>query len=159
MAKIESYPLHGGQLQQIAERFGIPVAQLLDFSANINPDGPPSSVLSTLRASLDDLSALTEYPDLQLTEIKQAIASYARVDTVNIIVAKPVPAAPEGSLELELHRLGHPYLFLDAETLGDARLGALSIRLPKYDSNKVAEPDDVYSGLLFIDRMNRATHV
>jgi threonine-phosphate decarboxylase len=86
-AKIESYPSHGGQLRQIAERFGIPVSQLLDFSANINPDGPPSSVLATLRASLDDLTALTEYPDLQLTEIKEAIAGYARLDTRNIIVA------------------------------------------------------------------------
>ena len=61
--------------------------ELLDFSANINPEGPPSSVLSTLRASLDDRSVLTEYPDLQLTEIKRAIASYARVDTSNITVA------------------------------------------------------------------------
>jgi len=73
--------------------------------------------------------------------------------------AKPIPAAPEDSLELELHRLGHPYLFLDAGTLGDERLGTLSIRLPKYDSNKVVAPNHVYSGLLFIDRMNRATHV
>jgi threonine-phosphate decarboxylase len=87
MAKTESYPLHGGQLQQIAERFSIPVSELLDFSANINPDGPPSSVWSSLRASLDDHSALTEYPDLQLTELKQAIASYARVDAHNITVA------------------------------------------------------------------------
>ena len=87
IGKTESYPLHGGQLQQIAERFGIPLSQLLDFSANINPDGPPSSVLSTLRASLDDLSALTEYPDLQLTELKQAIAGCARIHTPNVTVA------------------------------------------------------------------------
>jgi erythromycin esterase len=73
--------------------------------------------------------------------------------------SRPVPAAPDGSLELELHRLGHPYVFLDAGTLGDARLGTLSIRLPKYDSNTVAAPDRVYSGLIFIDRMKRATHV
>jgi threonine-phosphate decarboxylase len=85
--KTESYPLHWGQLQQIAERFGIPLSQLLDFSANINPDGPPSSVLSTLRASLDDLSALTEYPDLQLTELKQAIAGCAWIHTPNVTVA------------------------------------------------------------------------
>ncbi len=73
--------------------------------------------------------------------------------------SKPVPAAPEGSLELELHRLGQPYLFLDAGTLGDARVRALSIRMPKYDSNRVAAPERVYSGLIFIDRMKRATHV
>jgi threonine-phosphate decarboxylase len=87
MTKIESYPLHGGQLQQIAERFGMPVSELLDFSANVNPEGPPPSVLSTLRASLDDLSTLTEYPDLQLTNLKASIARYAGVATQNITVA------------------------------------------------------------------------
>jgi threonine-phosphate decarboxylase len=87
IAKTEPYPLHGGQLQQIAERVGIPLSRLLDFSANINPEGPPSSVLSTLRASLDDLSALTDYPDLQQTELKQAIAAYAHVARANITAA------------------------------------------------------------------------
>lgn len=87
MAKIESYPLHGGQLRQISERFGIPASELLDFSANINPEGPPPSVLSTLCASLNDPSVLTEYPDLQLTELKRAIATHARVDASNITIA------------------------------------------------------------------------
>lgn len=79
--------MHGGQLRQIAERFGVPVAELLDFSANINPEGPPPSVLSTLRTSLDDLSTLAEYPDLQLTDLKISIARYAGVDVQNITVA------------------------------------------------------------------------
>lgn len=68
---IESPPVHGGQLRTLAERFGIPASQLIDFSANINPDGPPSKVLSALRASLDDLSVLTNYPDLHESELKQ----------------------------------------------------------------------------------------
>ncbi|MEI9979404.1 MAG: threonine-phosphate decarboxylase [Edaphobacter sp.] len=87
MTKIESYPLHGGQLQQIAERFGVPLSELLDFSANINPEGPPPSVLSTLRASLDDPSTLTEYPDLQLTDLRISISRYVGVDTQSITVA------------------------------------------------------------------------
>jgi threonine-phosphate decarboxylase len=87
MAKIESYPLHGGQLHQIAKRFGIPVPKLLDFSANINPDGPPSSVVTTLRTSLDDLSVLTEYPDLQLIDLKISIARYTATEPQNITVA------------------------------------------------------------------------
>jgi threonine-phosphate decarboxylase len=49
---IEVVPLHGGQLLQIAARFNIPSSQLVDFSASINPDGPPPPVLSTLRTSL-----------------------------------------------------------------------------------------------------------
>jgi threonine-phosphate decarboxylase len=82
-----AYPLHGGQLRQIAERFGIAPSQLLDFSANINPAGPPPAVLSTLRTSLDDLSTLTEYPDLQEFELKQSISRYAGVAPENIAVA------------------------------------------------------------------------
>lgn len=87
MTHLESYPLHGGQLRQISKSFGIPVAELLDFSANINPSGPPPSVLSTLRACLDDLTILTDYPDLQQTELKQSLASYAGTHETNVVVA------------------------------------------------------------------------
>jgi len=87
MTKFESYPLHGGQLQHIAERFGIAAPLLLDFSANINPEGPPPAVVATLRTCLNDLSVLTEYPDLQLTELKRTLARYAGVNQKNIIVA------------------------------------------------------------------------
>jgi len=87
MSQSELYPLHGGQLRQIAERFGIARAQLLDFSANINPDGPPASVLAAIREGLDDLSMLTDYPDLEEAELKQSIARYAKVRPQNIIVA------------------------------------------------------------------------
>ena len=87
MTKVDSYPLHGGQLHHIAKRFGIAAPLLLDFSANINPEGPPPAVITTLRACLDDLSTLTYYPDLQQTQLKRAIATYACVDPQNIIVA------------------------------------------------------------------------
>jgi len=80
-------PLHGGQLRQISERFNIPVSQLMDFSANINPDGPPPAVLSTLRTSLEDTSLLTAYPDLEQTGLKQSIALYAGVRPKNIAFA------------------------------------------------------------------------
>jgi threonine-phosphate decarboxylase len=80
-------PLHGGQLRAISERFGIPVSELIDFSANINPEGPPPAVLATLRASLDDASMLTAYPDLEETELRQAIAGYAGVREQHVAVA------------------------------------------------------------------------
>jgi threonine-phosphate decarboxylase len=83
----ELYPLHGGQLRQIACRFSLSISELLDFSANINPAGPPEAVLSTLRASLDDLSVLTEYPDLQEIALKRSIAHYVGVGEEHIVVA------------------------------------------------------------------------
>jgi threonine-phosphate decarboxylase len=80
-------PLHGGQLDQIADRFGLPLSGLLDFSANINPEGPPAAVLSCLRASLDDPAVLTQYPDLSERDLKESLANYAQVGVENITVS------------------------------------------------------------------------
>jgi threonine-phosphate decarboxylase len=84
---MELRPLHGGQLRQIADHFGIPVSQLLDFSSNINPEGPPAAVLSCLRASLDNPSVITNYPDLDEIELRQCLARYAGIRPENIAVA------------------------------------------------------------------------
>lgn len=80
-------PIHGGQLRQIAARFGIPAEQLVDFSANINPAGPPSSVLTAIRGAIERASNLATYPDLELVELKLAIAKYAGVQLENVAVA------------------------------------------------------------------------
>ena len=69
-------PTHGGQLRQIAHTYGLDPATILDFSANINPEGPPSSVLTALRQSLDDPATLVSYPDLELLELRTAIAHH-----------------------------------------------------------------------------------
>jgi threonine-phosphate decarboxylase len=80
-------PSHGGQLQYIADKFAIPVSTLLDFSANINPEGPPLAVHTTLRQALDEPSVLTAYPELGETALRKAIARYAGVRPENIVVA------------------------------------------------------------------------
>jgi threonine-phosphate decarboxylase len=82
-----SLPPHGGQLRRIAATFNIPACDLLDFSANINPEGPPPSVLASLRASLGDPATLTCYPDLESIELRQAIARYTGVTPQHIAVA------------------------------------------------------------------------
>ena len=80
-------PIHGGQLRQIAERFGIPQSLLLDFSANINPEGPSPAVIPALRASLEDPASLGCYPDIEQTELKHSLARYVGVKPDNIVVA------------------------------------------------------------------------
>jgi threonine-phosphate decarboxylase len=79
--------LHGGQLREIGNRFGIPASELLDFSANINPEGPPAAVLSALRQAIDEPSILTNYPDLDETELRQSLARYADVPLESVAVA------------------------------------------------------------------------
>ncbi|MHB1745306.1 MAG: aminotransferase class I/II-fold pyridoxal phosphate-dependent enzyme, partial [Acidobacteriaceae bacterium] len=101
---IELVPLHGGQLRQISELFNIPSSLLIDFSANINPDGPPPAVLSALRTCLEDISILTAYPDLEQTELKQSIADYAGVRPQNLAVANgfiPLLDLALGTLKLK----------------------------------------------------------
>jgi threonine-phosphate decarboxylase len=80
-------PAHGGQLRQIAARYGIPAERLLDFSANINPAGPPPSVLSAIRRALDEPSTIATYPDLELVELKSGVAEYTGAQRKNIAVA------------------------------------------------------------------------
>jgi threonine-phosphate decarboxylase len=98
-------PAHGGQLRQIAARYGIPVEQLLDFSANINPAGPPSLVLTAIRNALENPSTLAKYPDLELIELKQTIAKYAGVEPENIAVANGfVPLLEAALRSLKIRR-------------------------------------------------------
>jgi threonine-phosphate decarboxylase len=168
-----AYPLHGGQLRQLAERFAIPESELLDFSANINPVGPPPAVLATLRASLDDLSNLTAYPDLQQTDLKRSIAHYAGTNPENVIVANgfvplleaalrtlrvqtcllPVPAFVEYRRTLE--RLGVAVVAnpldkgsnfrYDAETLLSARHDAILLANPQNPSGVCQDSVTLYN--------------
>jgi threonine-phosphate decarboxylase len=80
-------PAHGGQLNQIAARFGFRPEQLIDFSANINPAGPPASVLVALQQALADPATLVAYPDLRLTKLKMALAKASEILPENIAVA------------------------------------------------------------------------
>ncbi len=80
-------PPHGGQLRRIAERFGVPLSGLLDFSANINPEGPPASAVQALHQALRDPAVLSEYPDLEETQLRLSISEYAGVAPQAIIVA------------------------------------------------------------------------
>ncbi|AXC14398.1 L-threonine 3-O-phosphate decarboxylase [Acidisarcina polymorpha] len=102
---IADLPIHGGQLRRIAALFNIPESDLIDFSANINPDGPPSTVLASLQASLEDSSTLNAYPDLEETELKDSIAEYAGVSFSNVAVANGfVPLLDAGLRALKIKR-------------------------------------------------------
>ena len=96
----KTLPIHGGQLQALAERFNIPISEFVDFSANINPEGPPPSVLSTLRASLDDMSVLTSYPDLRESDLKESVARYAGVSPQQVVVANGFVPLLEAALRI-----------------------------------------------------------
>ena len=143
-------PTHGGQLRQIATRYGIAAEQLIDFSANINPDGPPLSVQSAIRRALDDLSTLSTYPDLELAELKQAIAKYTCVQPGNVAVANgfvPLLEAALRALKIERCLLPVPSFGEYRRTLENSSVVVIPWRL-SHDEGFKYEIDEILKALL-----------
>ena len=57
-----AHVVHGGRVFEAARRWGMDPDKVLDFSANINPLGPPQGVLSAIENALTPVS-LRVYPD------------------------------------------------------------------------------------------------
>lgn len=91
-------PPHGGQLRDIAQHFGLPVEDLLDFSASVYPGGPPPGVIDTLREAILCPALLRDYPDLELVALRTCLARYAGVSAVNILVANGMAPLLDASL-------------------------------------------------------------
>jgi erythromycin esterase len=71
-------------------------------------------------------------------------------------VGGPVSAiapAQGGTLEAQLHALGFPYAFLNLRAVRQP----VAARFPKFETTHVEDPSRVFDGILFIDRMSRAT--
>ena len=74
---------HGGNLRQLALSSGIAESELLDFSANVNPLGPPEWLRAVIAANV---SALAHYPDPDCTALVAAAAQRYGVAAAEVIV-------------------------------------------------------------------------
>jgi len=81
---------HGGELRSFAEKFGISESDVLDFSSNINPLGPPASIRKVYESSLEDL---THYPDPEALEFRRAVSRHFPLWPENVV-------AGNGAIEL-----------------------------------------------------------
>ncbi len=66
-----SRPLHGGNLSWAADLAGCSPNCILDFSASINPLGPPQSAMAAIQ---DHLHTLTAYPDPSYRSLCQVLS-------------------------------------------------------------------------------------
>lgn len=64
---------HGGNIREAGALAGVDPAQLIDFSANINPLGMPAILR---RAIVDNLDAAQRYPDPEYLALHQALAAH-----------------------------------------------------------------------------------
>ena len=78
--------MHGGDLRAVGRDFDCDPAALVDFSANVNPLGPPAGVLDVLRATLAEPALLARYPDPQATALTAAAARQAGVAPERVVV-------------------------------------------------------------------------
>ena len=74
---------HGGKFWQYKKNPNAQAMEIIDFSASINPIGPPQSVIEVIRRNLHNLS---HYPDSHSTELKKELAKIHNILEENLIV-------------------------------------------------------------------------
>lgn len=122
-------PVHGGNLTWAALLADCPPSVILDFSASINPLGPPESAIAAIHAHL---SHLRDYPDPEYQTLRFALSQFHNLSPDWILPGN-------GSAELltwasrELSELAATYLITPA--FGDYRralraFGAVVIDCP-----------------------------
>jgi threonine-phosphate decarboxylase len=79
--------VHGGDVDGVVRAYGVSAERLIDFSANINPIGPPRRALMRLARDAADRRLLTQYPDPDYVELHDALAAALRVPAKGVTIA------------------------------------------------------------------------
>jgi threonine-phosphate decarboxylase len=151
-------PRHGGDLILAQTNFGR--GQLIDFSANMNPLGPPPVAWQAL---LDHLAGIVHYPDPYARELKTALAAHLGVDPANL-------ALGNGSIEL-IYLLPRVFSFASAMLpapgfseydyavrLTPSQCRYVYLQPPNYTWNLPALQEEVsQGGLIFLCNPNNPT--
>ncbi|WP_055075689.1 threonine-phosphate decarboxylase CobD [Pseudanabaena sp. 'Roaring Creek'] len=81
------HPIHGGNRQWAAEMANISPAQILDFSASINPLGVPKSAIAAIQSQFTDLS---HYPDPEYTLLRHSLGEFHQLSSEWILAGNGV---------------------------------------------------------------------
>jgi len=76
-------PQHGGDLRAAVARWGDPPGGFLDFSANINPLGPPPGAVAAAQAAL---AGVAHYPEPFARTLRAALASRHGFSEATVLV-------------------------------------------------------------------------
>ena len=74
---------HGGDVGALAHSAGIEAGEILDFSASINPLGPPASARKAFVKSYEEIS---RYPDAYGKKLKEALAERHGMSPAEVLV-------------------------------------------------------------------------
>lgn len=73
---------HGGNIHLASRETGIPVSEIVDFSASINPLGVPDSVAKIIT---DSIGSLIHYPEPFADQLGLHLAAHLGIDDANIL--------------------------------------------------------------------------
>lgn len=97
---------HGGKVYLLAQRLGLDPAEIVDFSASINPLGPPPEVLAAIREELELL--LVHYPEVEAASLSRELAGRLGLGTENLAAAngstEPIHLLPRMAERMGLAR-------------------------------------------------------
>jgi len=74
---------HGGNIKKLAEAAGVAPEDLLDFSASINPLGPPEWLSGVVMANLREVE---HYPDPEYSRLVEAVVARYGVEAGRVVV-------------------------------------------------------------------------
>ncbi len=120
-------PRHGGDLHLASRLYGR--TELIDFSANMNPLGPPQGVWQAL---LEHLPDIVHYPDPYARELRDTLAAHLGIDPGHLVLGNgsmellyllprvfpqdqallPAPGFSEYEYGVRLHGLACRYVYL-----------------------------------------------
>jgi threonine-phosphate decarboxylase len=75
--------VHGGDIDAAARLAGINAEEIIDFSASINPLGPPSSAR---KAFINSYQRISRYPDPYAVTLKEALAERHGLQSAEVLV-------------------------------------------------------------------------
>ncbi|QJQ94906.1 MULTISPECIES: threonine-phosphate decarboxylase CobD [Halomonadaceae] len=114
---IDEWPSHGGQPEPLLARFGLASDhELIDFSANINPLGPPAWLSQRASATLDGLA---RYPDPRYVHARQAIADAESVVVDRVLLTNGGAEAIFLAVALHARRSGPGRAVIIQPTFGE----------------------------------------
>ncbi|OPY75905.1 MAG: Threonine-phosphate decarboxylase [Syntrophorhabdus sp. PtaU1.Bin153] len=73
---------HGGDVYTYMERHGTAAKGVIDFSASINPLGPPENVLREIKSHLDHI---VHYPDPEARKLRSKISDAYNLDPASVV--------------------------------------------------------------------------
>ncbi|SFB04106.1 threonine-phosphate decarboxylase [Acetitomaculum ruminis DSM 5522] len=76
-------PFHGSDLEKIEKIYKIKKEEIISFSSNVNPLGISDKLKKELSLKLDCLS---NYPDREYVELRQAMGNYCQINPDNIFL-------------------------------------------------------------------------